>query len=246
MAKRVTIVCCTNNYEQLNRELLYSLSTQNEPYEIIIIDNRNKKYSSCSKALNSVIDDITTKYVIYSHQDIILKSETCIKEFVDYMKQSELGDIFGVAGTRFDSRGVLTSISHGIDSHPAGRHKLIGIEECDVVDECFFGGLTETFRKYPFNEELCDNWHLYSVDRCLNCKIHGHKVFVCEIPLIHTSTGTLNRSFNITFRNICKKYHNYFSEIYTTCDRSKTSFYSRNIHFFIVEIMRLLEGFKHK
>lgn len=246
MSKRVTVVCCTNNYNQLNDELIKSLSIQIEDYELIIIDNCKNVFSSCSKALNSAIKDIKTKYVVFSHQDIILKDEYSLKRFVDYMQSENIGDIYGVAGTNLEKRGVLTAITHGTNKHAAGGRHLDGIAKCDVIDECFFGGKTQTFIEYPFDEILCDNWHLYAVDRCLNNRLHGGNVYVCAIDLIHTSTGTLNRSFNLNFLNLCKKYKTNYKEIYTTCDRSKTGFIPRYIHFFRAEYLRIKKGWKNE
>lgn len=240
---RVTVVCCTNNKTQLQKELLNSLAIQDEKFEIIIIDNEMGIFDSCSAAFNSKINNIKTKYVVFSHQDIILGERYSLKRFVEYMKDAEIGDLFGVAGTELNQIGVLTAIYHGTDRRPAGRRKLKGIKKCDVIDECFFGGLTETFIKYPFDENLCNGWHLYAVERCLNNRLYGHSVYVCEIPLEHSSTGRLNHAFYENFKKLCRAYHKNYPEIYTTCERTKTGFFSRNIHCFIAELKSFIMKF---
>lgn len=49
-------------------DFVNSLKAQDVPCEIIGIDNRgNKGFTSCASAYNSVIDEIQTEYVIYSH-----------------------------------------------------------------------------------------------------------------------------------------------------------------------------------
>ena len=240
--KEVTVVCCTNDMEKLRSELKRSLSSQSMEYDLIVINNKNNRFRSCSAAYNSVINKINTKYVIYSHQDITLLEEDTLEKFLGYLKKISFGDIVGVAGTKFDKRDVISSIYHGKDRHRVVERPLRGIKKCDTLDECFFGGLTETFRKYPFNENLCDNWHLYCVERCLHNKVKGHNVYVCECSLLHSSTGIVSPAFYDNFRRICKAYHKSYPEIYTTCARSKTDIVSRTVYCLFHDLKLLIKS----
>lgn len=86
----VTIVTCYNNDKVFN-DFADNLKTQTYPYELIGIDNRgNKNFSSGSSAYNSVINQVKTKYVIYSHQDIIFTTPEALAKFVNYLEKTGL------------------------------------------------------------------------------------------------------------------------------------------------------------
>ena len=225
---RVTVVCCYNNQDKLQEQLLMSLHNQNEPYVFLPIDNVKGQFSSCSTALNSILAKINTEYVIFAHQDIVFTESTQLGQFVDYMQKGSEGDIFGIAGVYHNSPGVMTCALHGSNRKPAGRFPIVGLRECDTIDECFFGGMTKTFLDEPFDERICDNWHLYAVELCLRAKKNNKKVYVCAIPLLHLSTGIVTPEFYKSFLKLCKSYHSYYPIIRTTCAANKTDFFSRN------------------
>ena len=176
----VTVVCCYNNQEVYN-DFVNTLKTQSYPCEVIGIDNRdNKAFTSCASAYNSVMKQVSTKYVIYSHQDILLEESDTLEKFVSYLDHIRTHDILGVAGVCEDKPEVFTNIRHRWNSTGkisyAGQYRVEGnMMEGLTVDECFFGGRAEHFREYPFDENICDNWHLYAVDACLNTKAQGEK-----------------------------------------------------------------------
>ena len=171
----VTVVCCWNN-EKLYSDFEDTLKSQTCPCEIIGIDNRgNKCFISCAAAYNSVIGQVKTKYVVYSHQDILLNEADALEKFAACLDKIGRDDILGVAGAKFSTPGTFTNIMHvwsysGKLSYAGSERITSDIEECDTVDECFFGGYAEHFREYPFDEVVCDGWHLYAADACLTAK----------------------------------------------------------------------------
>ena len=212
-----------------------TLKAQTCQCELIGIDNRgNKRFTSCAAAYNSVIEQVKTKYVIYSHQDILLNDPEALAKFVSYLERTGQDDILGVAGTKFSTPGTFTNIMHIWNYSGklgyAGENRVTGdIEECDTVDECIFGGHTEHFRQYPFDEKVCNNWHLYAVEECLRTKaLSGGKVYCCDVPVFHLSSGTITPTFLYGFYKVCRKYAEYFPFIRTTCGAERTDF----IHLF--------------
>lgn len=105
-----------------------------------------------------------------------------------------------------DGTCVASYVRHGASLTCAGEVEFSGMMACDTVDECFFGGRTETFRREPFDEKLCDNWHLYAVERCLRARVQESRVWVCDLPLLHHSSGTINHAYNENFRRIAAHY----------------------------------------
>ena len=244
MESKVTIVCCYNDIAQYER-LVESLERQDVSCERIGIDNRGQRFTSCSSALNSVADRIKTEYVVYSHQDIELPESGMLRQFIEYLGQMGAHDILGVAGAVENPDGksqnpeyVLSSVRHGEELRAAGEGQLTGIRSCDTVDECFFGGRAECFRRAPFDEQLCDDWHLYAVERCLYARVHGHQVYVCDVPLIHHSGGTINHSYNKGFYRLARHYHaRGIVWIRTVCGSARTDWLHRSIFYLKRELL---------
>ena len=223
----ITIVCCYNN-EKIYNDFVDSLKTQTCNYELIGIDNTsNKKFSSCASAYNSVLNQIRTKYVIFSHQDILLNKPDSLAKFLGYLNKIGQHDILGVAGVKFDEECTYSEIKH-INPHDgkliqAGENITSGIMQCDTLDECFFGGYSEHFKANPFDEKIC-KWHLYAVDACLNAKRQNANVWVCSSNISHISTDGADLKFYFGFYRICRKYKNFFPFIRTTISYSNTNF----------------------
>lgn len=224
----VTVVCCYNNKKQYE-EFAASLKAQTCPFELIGIDNTgNNSFTSCASAYNSVIDRVRTKYIIYSHQDILFPEPDVLEKFTAYLGRLGADDLLGVAGVRFDTERGISNIQHR--QNTTGRLVRVGknppdfgIAECDTFDECFFGGYTEHFKAFPFDEVICDNWHLYAVEECLRTKARG-RVYVCDARLIHLSSGNYNPALVSGFFKLCRKYAGDFPFIRTTCLASQTKF----------------------
>ncbi|WP_026661191.1 glycosyltransferase [Butyrivibrio sp. AC2005] len=228
---RVTVVCCYNDLQQFE-DLKNALEKQSEKAELLGIDNRASAFSSCAAAYNSIVKDITTPYVLYSHQDIIFEDENNIKQLGDYIEKTGTDDIVGVAGVRVSPKITYTNIFDGLnEKKPAGKLRVEGLEECDTVDECIFGGHSEYFKKEPFDEEICNNWHLYAVEQCLRTKLKGNKVWVCDVVLYHHSDGEHNYKLHENFRELSKAYHDRLDYIVTPCCRGYTDVFRRNWGF---------------
>ncbi len=110
--KRATIVCYYNN-QQMFDEMIDSLEKQSENVDIIAIDNSSNKYKSCAVTFNSVINQVHTKYVIYSHQDIIYNSSDSLSHILDYFEKIGEDDIAGVAGRKSSTKERIGNIKQG-------------------------------------------------------------------------------------------------------------------------------------
>lgn len=224
MERELTILCCYNNRENFE-QLVNSLKRQSIEIEIIGIDNTSNTYRSCAEAFNDNLNKVKTKYVVFSHQDIFLTDCDQLERFLDCMKMTDEYDLIGVAGRSDSDDAVITNIHHGIDKEYAGKMRISKIlVECNTIDECFFGGTTRCFIEYPFDQHLCDNWHLYAVERSLAARVRGNKVYVCGISLVHYSSGRMNMVYNKQFYKISKVYSKYIDYISTTCASASTKF----------------------
>ncbi|HEX7468659.1 MAG TPA: glycosyltransferase family A protein, partial [Methanobacterium sp.] len=86
-----------NNYDTLNKYLLKSLDSQTADYELILVDNTQKKFNSASEALNHGGQRAKGEYIIFVHQDVDLLSEKFLENLEQILdKITNLG-IAGVA-----------------------------------------------------------------------------------------------------------------------------------------------------
>lgn len=229
----ITIVCCWNNIAQYNK-LLDSIATQELDVKVLDVDNRKQVFKSCSRALNNATLSVQTKYVLYAHQDIIFSTSDTVSHILRYLNMIQDGDILGFAGANFDSPFVKTNVLVGNEKNReyGGSSRVNGIEQCDTLDECLFGGYTSYFKRARFDETICCGWHLYTVELCLRTKIYGGKVYVCDVEMFHISRGAIDSSYNDTYRKLCQKYGKYFKCLRTPCCYySKTSYFFRNLYW---------------
>lgn len=221
MEKRVSVVVCYNSSEQI-RQFEADLQNQSEKVNLLAIDNTGGKYPSCSSAYNAAVQQIQTEFVIFSHQDIRFCHPDTIRRFVDDCEKAGENDIVGVVGKKRGYPYGIGNIYQGTRGHRAAVGVIHGMTECDTVDECFFGGRTACFRRYPFSETLCDGWHCYAVERCLAALARHDRVLVADSDLIHLSGGRTNHAYNITLYKICMAYRRTIDYIATTCESTST------------------------
>ena len=101
------------------------------------------------------------------------------------------------------------------------------------IDECFFCMRKETFLLYQFNEELCDNWHLYGVELSLRARKAGNSVYVLTIQIHHFSYGRISIGYMRGLQKIVKAYHKDFKYVWTTCFKVPASPLYMKILFYI-------------
>ncbi len=219
--RSITLICCYNNEAQY-KNLCDSLATQIQPHILLGIDNRQGAFSCCSRAFNETLKKVQTKYVAFTHQDILFTHPEQLTRLVGFLDRIGPQDVLGLAGSRFDAVGTVGNVYCSDRKNQYGPHRVRDLEPCDTVDECFFAGYTQHFREFPFNEALCDGWHLYSVEACLNTKRAGHRVYVCDVPLVHCSGGNPDKAFYADFYALCREYAPTFPFLRTTCTQGYT------------------------
>ena len=181
----ITVVCCWNN-EKVYGDFVETLKSQSIPCEIIGIDNRsNKGFKSCAAAYNSVIGQVKTKYVLYSHQDILLHDREALARFVSYLERTGKDDILGAAGVRFDSPEGFSNVTHIHNKTGELVHGTASFPE---------GGMTRLTRKCAAIG-ICMRWRsVYGRRHCLAEK-RGAVMCLCFIYLL----GRLARHFCMGF-----------------------------------------------
>jgi len=233
----ISVVCVYNNKSILENYLLKSLKNQTVNYELINLDNTQGKFKSAAKALNYGGEQAKGKYLMFVHQDVDLCSNIWLNEAEKMLDRLSNIGIVGVAGRSENKEGVITNIKHGIPIRFAGKIQIRKPTEVQTVDECLIIIPKSVFNKLRFDEKVCNDWHLYSVDYSLSIKKLGYNVFVIPKYIYHLSSGfkpigklertlrgPLQRSYYLSLKKVLYKHKNYYEKIYTTCGICKTTY----------------------
>lgn len=233
----ISIVCVYNNPKTLEECLLYSLKKQHNPHELTIIDNTGGEFNSAAVALNKGAKKATSDYIMFVHQDIILTTNTWLEDIEKTLNSlSNLG-VAGVAGRQERTRFNTASVTHGIPAKFVGREHLTEPVKVQTLDECLLIIPQKVFQKLKFDSEICDDWHLYGVDYCLNAQSIGLTNYVLPTSTYHKSLGrntksvlhillglgSLPKGYVDTAAKVLAKHKQNYKKIYTVCGTWSTS-----------------------
>lgn len=216
----LSIICCYNNNVQLEKCLMNSLKMQTVEAELILIDNTSKKFTSAAAALNYGARIATKKYLLFVHQDIEFLIENSLASI--YQNMTSLNNcIIGAAGVIKGRKGIISSMKEGSNYQSIGDPIIEKPTAVFTLDECLIGCKKDDFLN--FDENTCDNWHLYGVDLCLQAHLIGLGVVVIPCNICHHSSGNVNHDFFLTLRKLKRKYHKIYEKIETCCIGCYTS-----------------------
>ena len=239
---KASIICVFNNPEKLKSELLASIPDKND-IELVLMNNIDNKYKSASEALNLGVSQAKGNVLIFSHQDIYIKSQRELDSFIDRIYNGQIGDIYGAQGAKETQRNNISNITAGkqLDKNYLYMIKKPICVSC--VDEGFFGMKRETFDLLgKFDVNLCDNWHLYSVEISLRARKNGFHVYADPIQLHHFSYGRISKSYMKGLIRLCDAYRDSNKYVWTTCYKVSTNYFSIRILYLIWYLHRKVIG----
>ncbi len=200
--KKVSIICVYNKQFVLKDQLLKSLEIQKMDYELILVDNRNNKFNNAASALNYGASKANGKYLMFTHQDIIIKDENWLEKTINQIEKLDNPGIIGVAGKTTD-KFIRTNIIHGIPPEKITPFTLNAPVHASTVDECLFIIPKEVFEVLQFDEKTCFDWHLYATDYLLSIRKKGYNAYLIPTFLHHASKGaSLSEGYFQTIKKI--------------------------------------------
>lgn len=215
----ISVINVYNNSKEYDN-FLNSLKEQNiySELEIIGINNTTNHFRSAAAALNYGATQAKGDTLIFSHQDIEFLEDDVIQRFAEYVKNSP-DALVGVAGYGVGNHEKYSTLIHGKECTKVGKWHGNESEtiEIETADECFFGMKRIVWEKYRFNEEICDNWHLYAVEFALRIRIDGLVCLCVPAAIWHKSTGNMNSEFYKGVKRLIKIYKHQYPYLYTTC-----------------------------
>lgn len=213
----ISIVCVYNNEDVLNSYLLKSLKDQIGDYELILLDNTKNRFNSAAEALNHGGKTVKNEYIMFVHQDMELSSKTWIYDAENILNSLKNLGIAGVAGRSKDKRWTITNIKDGIPSRQISPETIENPVKVQTLDECLIIIPKTIFKTLKFDEDVCDDWHLYAVDYSLSVKNMGFDVYVIPMFAYHRSHGySLSKTYYQTLKKLLEKHGKKYKLVLTT------------------------------
>ena len=214
---KISIICVYNKKTIFEDCLLKTLDNQNNDFELILVDNTENKFNCAADALNYGGNKATGELLLFIHQDVKL-FENNLNDIIEYCEKLENFGIAGIAGTDLNEGYVKSCGIHNIPPKPMCDNQITKIERVQTLDEVLLIIPQDIFKSYKFNNKLCNDWHLYGVEYCLNLIKNGYYAYVLPIKVYHVSNGeSMSQRYFTTLKRIFNYYKNDFDIIHTNC-----------------------------
>jgi hypothetical protein len=214
----ISIVCVYNDRKILESYLLKGLQKQACAYELICLDNSQGQFASAAQALNHGTRQIqaASTHIMFAHQDVCFASPAWLEDAEKMLDTLQNLGIAGVVGCREGDRSRFSNITHGSPPRDVG----IRIQQplaAMTVDECCLFIPRHVFKKYQFDEAVCEGWHFYAVEYCLRIQEAGLGVYIVPLSLHHSSLGTQDSTYFQALKPVLDRHRQTYCKIYTTC-----------------------------
>lgn len=160
---------------------------------------------------------------MFIHQDVAFLFESLENIEKSLNSLNNLG-IAGAAGKIKEEAHVISNMKQGKDSKDVG----IPIDmpmKVQTLDECLVIIPKSVFEYLQFDEENCDNWHLYAVDYCLSVKNLKLDVYAIPMYVHHLSNGfPVSSGYFTTMKKLINKHHKHYKWIPTTIGNWNTAY----------------------
>jgi hypothetical protein len=216
-----SIICVYNDKYILKNWLLSSLENQRCPFQLLLLNNKQYRYSCAAKALNVAGKEATGDYIMFIHQDCYLIGGDWLNKAERFLNSLNTLGVAGVAGMVEEGRRNIERgrnlILHGSNKQFwEWGNKISKPAEVQTLDECLIIIPKNVFNKVKFDERTCQGWHLYAVEYCLTIKRLGLKAYVLPLKIWHRSKGEFDKSYFYTLHRISIKHRDAFEHLYTT------------------------------
>lgn len=207
----LSIIICSISPERLQQVSRNIQDTIGVEYEIIAIDNREKKWP-IARAYNEGARQARYPFLFFVHEDVRFRSQDWGTVIEEKLKEPDCG-VIGFAGTKIklkcysswlqyyrwvcafyyqgSKEGTKFEVSHATLECP--------FEEVVALDGLGMFVRKDVWSQYPFDEELLTGFHCYDLDFSMQIAASKqYKNYVCcslQVLIEHFSLGSYNRSW---------------------------------------------------
>lgn len=220
----ISVICCYNQFPEY-AHLLASLNRQDTAFEMVAVDNTGRKFSCAADALNWGAQRAAGDILVFLHQDVRFLRPDSLRKLTAALRLCENRPcIVGPYGAARCQRGTVA-----------------GCIVQESLDECCIAMTKSTWEKFPFDAALCDGWHLYAVELCIRVRQAGGLILSGDFGMEHTSTGTVDKAYMATFKELLKRYKDE-KWICTTCKSMPTNLLYFHPYYVLWKIKKCLLG----
>lgn len=201
-AQKIAIVAAVNNEEILAKNLAQSYLVRSGSATL----NCYRNFASAGVAYNRGIDDTTSEYIIFAHQDVYLPAEWHESLQTAVAKLGSLDPNWAVLG----AFGIAVDGSRIGHVWSSGLSRLLGAPLCGPMEATCVDELLLVVNRncgIRFDEKL-PGFHLYGADIVLEARRSGLRCYVAELPVIHNSrpVRTLGAEYAKAYRYMQRKW----------------------------------------
>lgn len=220
---RISIVTCFNNPQVLEANLLKSLSNQNEPFELILVDNVAKQFKSLPQALNQGAKQSSGEFVMFVHQDVYLQGKNWLSAAIRYLESLSTVGVAGISGVSSNGKFVGFLLDRGRYWGQPLKQPF----QVQTLDEQLVVVPRQIFNIVRFDERF--KFHSYIADYCLTLQEKGYSTYVIPLFVEHNSTVSTLKASNIEIDDtlLYLKHKHFFKIIHKTTGTLSGAFYLR-------------------
>jgi GT2 family glycosyltransferase len=230
----ISIIICSR-HKTINQSLYNNIKkTCGIPYELIVIDNSENRYSSLASAYNEGVRKSRNAILCFMHDDIVYHTKGWGEVILSHFQENKVGMI-GVGGTRYLSNipsiwwagghkyisSVNGTICHNsIDTNreniKESVYNVVNPEDrvstrVTILDGLWFCVRREIFDFVQFDDHYYDGFHFYDLDLSMQINKLGFELrSIFNIKLEHISASKLDKKW---LENCFKFYKKWQSDL---------------------------------
>lgn len=215
--KKISLITVYNNHILMEKMINSAQTQKNVEIDYVMIDNTARQFSSAAGALNYGLSKSTGEVVVFLHQDMEFLNPMVLDNIYNYIIAHK-DTIIGSAGVKqkknsSDKTPILSSMKNEY-----GRYDTLKApEKVFTLDECLIACHRNCMEKISFDEKICDGWHLYAADLCIQAQaFEKMSVYAVPMDVWHKSSGCADKAYYTTQKKLAAKYKKYFKIINTT------------------------------
>jgi glycosyltransferase involved in cell wall biosynthesis len=210
----ISIIICSANAEELQQVSQNIDQTIGVPYEMISIDNSDRKRGIC-EVYNEGKKKAGFDILCFMHEDIEIKTEGWGEKLLSIFDANADIGVVGVAGGGYKAlapsgwycleynspdksfQNVIQGFKLKTKTEVHAYHNPYqqSLSEVVCVDGMWFCARKSILKDKPFDEDLLKGFHGYDVDFCLSL-FGKHKIVVTyDILMKHSSEGNFNKEW---------------------------------------------------
>jgi hypothetical protein len=212
----LSIIICHRNSSLLDAIKESIKATVGIPYELIVINNTNNKYTIFS-AYNEGVKKAKYDIVCFTHEDVLFYTNDWGEKVVNHFKDPQVGMIGVIGGmaqsavpsawwfNNYFAKSARNMLMRDKDEklyhYYSNPYNEKDKTEVVIIDGMWFCIRKELFQKISFDEKTYAGFHLYDADISMQVLQHAKNYIVYDILIEHIWSGNISKDY---YEDLCK------------------------------------------